>query len=340
MQTIKTFFQHKYITAVLLFAIAASMLGIGLQSASAASLPCDLYGACVAAHSTVRALKASYSGRLYQIRRSNGNTTDINTLAAGGYANAAAQDSFCSGTSCTIVQIYDQSGRGNNLTVAPAGGVCGADTPSNANAKSVTLAGHKVYAVVIAPHNGYRDNSTSGIPTGSGQQSIYSVFGGTNHNAGCCFDYGNAETNNLDTGNGDMAALYFGRLCWFSPCSGGGPWFMADLENGLFAGGDGSWSNNTGVGNTYVTGMLKVSSTNYAIRGGNASDGGLKVMYSGLLPNKSGYRPLSLQGAIILGIGGDNSCSAVGTFYEGAITNNWASEATENSIQSAITSVY
>src|SRR5215470_506521 len=61
--------------------------------------PCDIYAAantpCVAAHSTTRALYAAYNGPLYQIKRaSNGATTNIGTLAAGGYANAAAQDSF------------------------------------------------------------------------------------------------------------------------------------------------------------------------------------------------------------------------------------------------------
>ena len=32
------------------------------------------------------------------------------------------------------------------------------------------------------------------------------VIDGTHFNGGCCFDYGNAETNNLDNGNGDMEA--------------------------------------------------------------------------------------------------------------------------------------
>src|SRR5215469_7037211 len=85
---------------------------------AATSLPCDIYAAantpCVAAHSTTRALFASYSGRLYQVERlSDSATLDIGTLAAGGYANAAAQDSFCSGTTCVITEIYDQSSEGN-----------------------------------------------------------------------------------------------------------------------------------------------------------------------------------------------------------------------------------
>src|SRR5215475_3187959 len=100
--------------------IAASAVGIGIAQA-ATSLPCDIYASggtpCVAAHSTTRALFGSYNGSLYQVRRaSDGATTNIGLLSAGGYANAAAQDSFCAGTTCVITVIYDQSGRGNNLT--------------------------------------------------------------------------------------------------------------------------------------------------------------------------------------------------------------------------------
>ena len=74
---------------------------------AAASLPCDLYAAagtpCVAAHSTTRALYASYNGPLYQVRRASDNATrDIGVLSRGGYANAAAQDSFCARTTCLI----------------------------------------------------------------------------------------------------------------------------------------------------------------------------------------------------------------------------------------------
>jgi hypothetical protein len=57
---------------------------------------------------TTRALFAAYSGALYQVRRSSDNTTtNISPLSAGGVANAAAQDSFCAGTSCVITEIFD-----------------------------------------------------------------------------------------------------------------------------------------------------------------------------------------------------------------------------------------
>src|SRR5512145_1850878 len=62
--------------------------------------PCDIYAAagcpCVAAHSTTRALYASYNGPLYQVmRQSDGKTLDICVVLSkegdpGGYASAAA----------------------------------------------------------------------------------------------------------------------------------------------------------------------------------------------------------------------------------------------------------
>jgi hypothetical protein len=33
------------------------------------------------------------------------------------------------------------------------------------------------------------------------------VLNGQHFNGGCCFDYGNAESNNLDTGAGSMEAI-------------------------------------------------------------------------------------------------------------------------------------
>ena len=120
---------------------AAALAAGGAPPATAASQgPCDIYAAagtpCVAAHSTTRALYAAYSGPLYQVRRSSDNATlNISPLSAGGVANAAAQDSFCAGTTCVITEIYDQSGHGNNLTDAPGGGAAGGpDNLANATA--------------------------------------------------------------------------------------------------------------------------------------------------------------------------------------------------------------
>jgi len=146
------------LAAATALAVGALFAGAGAATPARAAtqLPCDIYAAagtgCVAAHSTTRALYAAYNGPLYQVKRtSDGTTTNISTLSAGGYANAAAQDSFCSGTYCTITEIYDQSGHGNNLTIGPAGGNGAADIGANAAALPVMAGGHKVYGVYISP---------------------------------------------------------------------------------------------------------------------------------------------------------------------------------------------
>ena len=123
------------------------LVAVGAAPASAASLPCDIYAAagtpCVAAHSTTRALYAAYNGPLYQVGAPR--TTPRRTSARwarAAYANAAAQDSFCAGTSCVITEIYDQSGHGNNLTDAPAGGAAGGpDNLANATAAPAMASG-------------------------------------------------------------------------------------------------------------------------------------------------------------------------------------------------------
>src|SRR6188472_1633335 len=108
--------QHRRMRIALLAAAAVgalvttTLVGVGTSQA-ATSQPCDIYAAggtpCVAAHSTTRALYGAYNGSLYQVRRSSDNSTlNIGVLSAGGYANAAAQDSFCSGTTCVITVIY------------------------------------------------------------------------------------------------------------------------------------------------------------------------------------------------------------------------------------------
>jgi non-reducing end alpha-L-arabinofuranosidase len=162
----------------------------------------------------------------------------------------------------------------------------------------------------------------------------------THVNSGCCFDYGNAETNNRDNGNGHMDAVYFGTLCWFPACNGSGPWVQADLQNGLFGGGNGNNPNNAGNKSTFVTALVKNNGTaTYAIKGGNADSGGLTTWYSGSLPTQGGYIPMHQEGAIILGIGGDNSNSAAGDFFEGVMTSGYPTDAADNAAQANINSV-
>src|SRR5579872_4164331 len=173
--TVRPRFRHARRALLVLPATAALALGGLLAGVSvtparaAAQGPCDIYAAggtpCVAAHSTTRALYASYSGPLYQVRRASDNaTTNISPLSAGGVANAATQDSFCSGTSCVITEIFDQSGNGNNLTDAPGGGAAGGpDALASATSAPVTVGGQKAYGVFIAAGDGYRIDATRNI---------------------------------------------------------------------------------------------------------------------------------------------------------------------------------
>ena len=341
--------QGKAVRRTLLGIGAAVVLAAGLAIGTAATSqaatqgPCDIYASagtpCVAAHSTTRALYAAYSGNLYQVRRSSDSTTlNIGVTSAGGYANAAAQDSFCSGTTCVITEIYDQSGHGNNLTDAPAGGAAGGpDALANAAAAPTTLNGHEAYGVYVSGGVGYRDDSTSGIATGDASEGEYAIFDGTHYNGGCCFDYGNAETSNDDTGNGHMEAIYFGNSKVWGYGAGNGPWIMADMENGLYSGVNAGYNaNDPTTSYRYTTAMIEGEAGQWAIYGGNAQSGGLATDYSGARPNVSGYNPMHKEGAIILGIGGDNSKSSAGTFYEGVMTTGYPSAATEASVQSNI----
>jgi hypothetical protein len=312
--------------------------------------PCDIYAAggtpCVAAHSTVRALYGSYSGRLYQVRRSSdGSTRDIAVRGAGGYADAATQDSFCAGTSCVITVVYDQSGRGNDLWYQGSSVVPGSSqsSPANATSESLTAGGNKAYSLYINPGNSYwRDGHLTGVPTGSAPEGLYMVTSGTHVNGGCCFDYGNSETDRKADAAGAMDAINFGTECWFGGCSGSGPWVQADLEWGLYSGGSQSWNpNQRAFPNRFVTAMLKNDGiSHFALKGSNAQSGTLATLWDGPLP--PGYSPMKKQGAIVLGSGGDcckpggGANLSAGTFYEGAIVAGYPSDATESAVQANI----
>jgi non-reducing end alpha-L-arabinofuranosidase len=333
---------NQFTSRVSLRGLALTLVFLARGSCAA---PCDIYASggtpCVAAHSSTRALYSAYNGSLYQVMRvSDGATTNVSPLSPGDVANAATQDNFCAGTICVIPIIYDQSGTGNHLTQAPPGtasngpDVNGYDNVASAEGAPVTLNGQKAYGVFISPGTGYRNNAAVGTATGDAAEGMYYVVDGTHYNAACCFDYGNAEKNNNDPGNGHMEAVYFGALP--NGGAGSGPWVMADLENGLFAGASRtSDPSDVTINYRFTTAMLKGGPNLWAIKGGNAASGSLTTMYSGVRPDSS-YNPMQKEGSIILGIGGDNSNWAQGTFHEGVMTSGYPSDATENAVQANI----
>lgn len=315
-------------------------------ASAAQERPCDIYAAgrtpCVAAYSTTRALYRDYDGPLYQLtRQSDGAQANIGVSGAGGYADAARQDRFCAHTVCTISRLYDQSPERNDLGIEPIGGNGSADAGAIANALPVTVDGHHVYGLNVQAGVGYRNDVTDGVPTGAQPQGAYMVTSGTHTDDLCCFDFGNAETSNTDTGNGHMDAVYFGSAPYWGTGSGSGPWVMADLENGLFAGGNGSDPTNTGDASPFVTAMVKNNgTTTYAIKDGDARSGPLRTDYEGPLPDTGGYVPMHQEGSVLLGTGGDDSNGSDGSFFEGVVTDGYPSDATDAAVQANVTAAH
>jgi hypothetical protein len=286
----------------------------------------------------VRALYGAYDGNLYQVTRASDQTTkDVGVLSAGGFADSATQDAFCTGTTCTISIIYDQTGKNNNLSQPPIGHRnTTAPKLANATALPFTISGHAVYGVHLPVGSGYRIDKTTGVATGDEAETEYMVTSGTFFNASCCFDYGNAETDNHDDGAGTMEAVYFGNWTAQGKGAGAGPWVMADMENGVYAQASFAANpNDTSQTSPYVTAMVigRTGGT-FALMGGNAAMGTLTSFYDGARPN--GYSPMKKQGAIILGTGGDGTDTAQGDFYEGVVTTGAASAATAQAVQANI----
>ena len=324
------------------------------RAAAASSLPCDIYASggtpCEAAYSTTRAMFASYNGPLYQIQRaSDSSTLNIGLKSAGGVVNSAPQVSFCSGTTCTITLLYDQTSNGNNMPISPgkscsgcsgalAGpGPNGSDIGANAMALPVTVGGQPAYGVLVNNvGTGYRNNAAKNVPTGSQPEGIYMLTSSNLTSGSCCFDFGSAETNNSDDGNATMNAIYYGSACWTGGCSGVGPWVAGDLENGMYFSNNGpnpsSIPSETG---SFLSAWEKNNgTTNFTLKFGNGQSGGLTQSYSGPLPN--GYNPMKVQPSIELGTGGDNSDLGKGEFFEGAVTAGFPSDSTESAVQANI----
>ncbi len=306
----------------------------------------------MAAHSTVRALYGSYADHLYQVQRvADDATQDIYPAGPGGYADLSAQEKFCAQTNCTMSIIYDQSPQHNDLPVSPSttfepnGGM-----PALADGEKITMAGHSVYGVYV-PGGGtaYRNDDTTGVAKGNQAEAMYMVVDGTKYSGTCCFDYGNAEADGHDDGNGTMEAVYWGTdTFWGGKGQGSGPWIAADLENGMFKCDQGFPQTSLDLSTAcpgaaqsivakFATAMLKGPSTNmFTLKSADAQSGSLVVQWNGARPSGSGYSPKNLQGAIILGTGGDGSNGGVGTFFEGAMTAGTPPDAVDDMIQANI----
>jgi non-reducing end alpha-L-arabinofuranosidase len=336
----------------------------GSGGAARAQGPCDIYAAagapCAAAYSMVRALSRSYTGPLYQVRSGSsamntgmgGLLRDIG-MTADGFADTATQDTFCSGTICTVSLLYDHSGNGNHLPVAkrgrPEGGTFAAmdDFESAADKGTLMIGGRKVYSLYMNAREGYRLMSVGrNMPLGSASQGIYMLADGMHYGMACCWDFGNVTTDPLQFAT--MNTLFFGVAFW-GKGAGSGPWMMADFEGGVWAGGslpgDPGWgglaapgpanTNNPSLKVPFAFGALKTSTNEYALRMADMQSAtSLTTAYRGALP-----KPMDNKGGIVLGVAGDNSNNSFGTFYEGAIVAGYPTDATELAVFNNIRAV-
>ena len=345
--------------------------------------PCDIFAAantpCVAAISTVRVLLSTYKGPLYQLRKggtnnvfqgkqpigtvggTTGGTTQDIGATADGFADAAAHEAFCGTDTCTFSKLYDQSGKGNDLTESPAGQYEQGPDYEVPATHSVMVGGHKVYSAWFpnppmlpsgsAPSGyGYRNNKTTGMPTKTASQGVYMLADGTHVGNGCCFDFGNAETNNGSGPTGAMAAINLGTSYW-GQGAGSSPWFEGDFEAGVWAGGSSCGTPGSGQLTCsgrkpnpqnpsmktvpFAFGILKTGTTNnmptWTLKVGDATSATLTTAYDGAAPGN-----WQLQGALLLGTGGDNSNSSYGTFFEGAVTAGQPTDAADDSVHANI----
>ncbi len=162
------------------------------------------------------------------------------------------------------------------------------------------------------------------------------VADGNNVNTGCCFDYGQTESNSIDTGAGSMDALYFGTATTWGYGPGPGPWVMVDQENNIFSGAVARFNaNDPTIPYRFVTALSNSGGGNrWTISAADAQQGALTTYYDGVRP--SGYWPAKREGGIGLGNGGDNSNGSRGTFYEGVMTTGFPSDETTDAVQANI----
>jgi hypothetical protein len=267
------------------------------------------------------------------MRQSDNKTLDIGVVQssatdAGGYADATAQDAFCANTYCWITTLYDQSGHKNDLTQAPRGPagtvmvMGGFNNIPVADWAPVTIKGHKVYGVFIAPGMGLRNDNPHGTAVDDQAEGQYWVVNGHHYNGGCCFDYGNGETDSHDDGAGTMETAYFGNATPWYHGPPPGPWIMTDQENNLVGCVTTNGTKNCDlpiINWRFVTATADGEPHHWRTMGGDAQNGELNVMFDGRRVDR-GYDPMRKQGAILMGNGGDNSNGSDGTVYEAAMT--------------------
>jgi hypothetical protein len=324
----------------------------------------------VAAHAMTRALFAAYTGPLFKaLRDSDKQEKDIGIVASTGLVDMTALNAFCTGTTCKVTTLYDQSGNGNDMwrgdTAANAPMDKG-EAPKLCDLMAIEymqLSDGSKLPIVVETGAMWKEKSqclrnrdkTKNMPVGSSPQTTYAIFHGKYLNNNCCFNYGNTGKLIHYTGPGTLSALNFSKIEFWSKGTGSGPWVMVDWEQGVYAGniakcGSGAAPTaectttgenpNPSITFDVVTTLFKHDGTkHWALKAGNAKAGNLAVSID--LPTlPKGYSPLKQEGGLGLGEGGAGDPNGTGGFSEGAVMAGETTDAVDDAIQKSIVSVY
>jgi non-reducing end alpha-L-arabinofuranosidase len=347
-------------------------------SISGGTLPGDVAKAAgtpvVAAHALTRILFASYTGPLFKaLRVSDKQEKDIEFVAATGLVDTNALSTFCSGTTCKVTTLYDQSGNGNDMWRGDS--AANAPMSNNEAPKLCDLMDIEYWQmsdgtkVPIALEHGWESNllwkgtsqclrnrdKSKNIPTLAKPLTTYAIFHGKYVNSNCCFNYGSTGNRIHYTGPGTLAALTLSKMTFWTKGTGSGPWVMVDWEQGVYTGNTAKCNSGVPAGTTctatgenanpsiphdIVTALMKHNGVDHwALKAGNAKTGELSV--SADLPAlPKGYSPLKQEGGLGLGEGGAGDSGGSGGFSEGAVIAGETTDATDNAIQKSIVSVY
>ena len=340
-------------------------------SGGSTGLPGDVAKAAgtpfVAAHAMTRTLFAAYTGPLFQaLRVSDNQTKDIGIVASTGLADLATLNTFCSGTSCKVTTLYDQSGNGNDMWRADSSSANQPGTPTLCDLMDIQdwqmSDGTKV-PIAVSSGALWRDKTsclrnrdkTKNMPKGASPQTEYAIFHSQYLNANCCFNYGNTNNAIAYSGPGTLTSLNFSTMTFWSKGTGNGPWPMVDFETGVYAGNTGKCTSgipstvdctttgenpNPSITFGIVTTLFKHNGVDHwALKTGNAKSGALSVNID-LSALPKGYSPLKQLGGLGLGEGGAGDHNGNGGFSEGAVIAGETSNATDDAIQKSIVSVY
>ncbi|MES1177843.1 MAG: arabinofuranosidase catalytic domain-containing protein [Myxococcales bacterium] len=321
----------------------------------------------VAAHALTRALFASYTGPLFKaLRVSDKQEKDIGTVPATGLVDTAALNAFCSGTTCKVTTLYDQSGNGNDMWRAddPASNQPGTVKPCNLlDIQYWQMADGTKMPIAVETGAMWKDTAqclrnrdkTKNMPTGAKPQTEYAIFHSQYLNNNCCFNYGNTGNAVHYSGPGTLSSLNFSKITFWSKGTGNGPWPMVDFETGVYAGNTAKCGSgvpagvacttagenpNPSVTFDIVSTFFKHNGVNHwALKTGNAKAGTLSVNVDlNALP--AGYSPLKQEGGLGVGEGGAGDSNGTGGFSEGVVIAGETTDATDAAIQKSIVSVY